>query len=292
MVEQVTFNITIAPVIAAVRGHGAELALWHSWGIEDYSFRLEVGRFRPPPSADVIVIVRSGELSSFRVVTPYGSDSPVIISYSTMESLFGALEGFYRDESLNTSASYDPVYGFPTFISAYTGPLEVEAAIYISEFTPLNTPAAPAEPVISMAVTHPMGGSADYYDIYADGFVLATSERNMRIITPGHHGTRLWQTGQLAGEELLGLIGFFTQSGFLGLEDTSVFPGLPLESGPPGGFAMGDSFYSFTFNYGSIYKEVSASAYLKAEDMPQPLYNILAAVSNIKLNGLGEEPVY
>ncbi len=294
LVAQVTFNITVRPdATARAADIARNEALWHSWGIKDYTFRLEVGRFRPPPSADVLVTVQGGAVAGFEVVGEHGQDvAAAIAPYDTIEKLFTALEQSYHDSGATTGVTYDPVYGFPTFISAYTGPLEVRFAIYISEFTPLEAPAQPAPPVIRVKVRHLMGGSADYFDIYADGYVMACSERKMRLIIPGNHGTRSWQTGRLAAAELQDLVALFIDGGFLALDDSYNFPGQPLESGPPGGFAMGDNFYTFTLSYGDMQKEVSTSAYLKAEDMPPPLEGIAAAIYKIPLNELGQENVY
>jgi hypothetical protein len=112
-------------------------AFWHSWNIKNYSFHIEVGRFRPPQSADIDVTVVDGTETGFEVITSHDADyTEVLAKYGTIDKLFETLERSFQNIDYTTGAEYDPVYGFPTFLDAYRDVLDFSFAVYISDFKP------------------------------------------------------------------------------------------------------------------------------------------------------------
>jgi hypothetical protein len=138
----IIFSIVLSCASPTPTGHDALLQnerLWQSWNIQSYSFHLEVGRFRPPPSADVLITVINGVSTGFEVVKSYGSDPANIVEkYDTIDKLFEVLKQSYLDKESTTGVEYDPIYGFPTFIDAWNikEPLDIHFAVYALDFEP------------------------------------------------------------------------------------------------------------------------------------------------------------
>ncbi len=150
IVKQTYFLLTILALIGLVltscNNIPKELAenqkLWESHNISDYSFHLQVGTgFRPPRTADVIVTVHDGVATGYKVV---GEPSNPILEHitpnDTFDELFELLRQAYGKTGDKVDVTYDPTYGFPTWLTSYSieWGMDIHFALTISDFTPLN----------------------------------------------------------------------------------------------------------------------------------------------------------
>ena len=111
--------------------------LWQSKHIQDYSYRLDIGGFRPPPAGNFLVIVRGGNPAGYsRLDEPGDTNNPNVVKYDTFEKVFALLEQSYRDLTLHVDVTYDAVYGFPTSMSVYSllNALDIHDVIKITDF--------------------------------------------------------------------------------------------------------------------------------------------------------------
>jgi hypothetical protein len=227
--------------------------------------------------------------AGFEIVTPRSTNvAEIVAKYDTIGKLFEALRQSYQDKEYTTGVEYDAVYGFPTFLDAFKGPLDIRFAVYVSEFKPQVTPAHAGSPIVTMDISRVMQGRFDYLDVYADGYVIGTTEINLRIHAPENPPTRIWKTGQLSKQELDRLIAQFRDNGFIQLNDSYVFPGLTNASG---GFSMSDVGYTISIDFGELHKKVSAFGYLDAKDMPASLYEISAELNRITLTEVASKVI-
>lgn len=138
-------------------------------------------------------------------------------------------------------------------------------------------------PVIAMELDFVMRGEFGKLYVYDDGGALYVEEKNLRMPTPEHPPTRVWNKGQIHVEEVSSLIQLFQTDEFAGLDDYYQFSGKPMEPKegvPTGGFTMGDGSFTFYINYEDLRKSVIAFGYLTPDhgitypDMPYPLDEI------------------
>jgi hypothetical protein len=148
--------------------------------------------------------------------------------------------------------------------------------------TSVSIPSHAGSPIISMDISHLMGGEFSYLVIYEDGYVIRREETNMRLPLPGEEDlpARSWYSGQLKEDEITSLIDLFRHSGFMDMNQMYVFAGKPTDNGAT---SYGDNFVTISINYGDLQKSVNASAYLAYADMPYPLNEIYDSLWGIAL---------
>ena len=143
-------------------------------------------------------------------------------------------------------------------------------------------------PVITMDITHTMGGTRNQLLIYEEGTIIYREDTGLR---PGQERTRIWSTGKLHKEELADLLEFINDSGFEALNYHYEFPGIPV---PTENFSdaikSGDLQCTISVDNKDLQKAVSAASYLSPDDgmtypdMPYPLNEIYRRLKDIAEN--------
>lgn len=113
----------------------AAVALWEAQGPSSYSFDISVSCFCPPPLGPISVTVVDG------VVTSVEPADSAIGDGRTIDQLLAQVLGAAQSASTNSSATFDPTYGYPlTFSSGPVDPRLQDGgySFRITNFTPTD----------------------------------------------------------------------------------------------------------------------------------------------------------